>query len=179
MLTVPSFWMTYFAVDDVARTTSLAQKLGGRVELEEDGALGRIALIRDPLGAGFTCYEGDQPSALEARRDSGHWMGSDLFVSDFAAIEDFYRKLMRWQLAPASSNHEWAAYSESGERVCTIHQGTVEEKGEKEYWSVSFRASDLATVSRSIANLGGLVLHQDDLTVLAYDDQGAYFRLVA
>jgi len=45
---MPSFWMSYVHVDDLEKIVRLAD-----------------ALIRDPAGAGFTCYEGEDPGDRE------------------------------------------------------------------------------------------------------------------
>ncbi|MEM8878817.1 MAG: VOC family protein, partial [Pseudomonadota bacterium] len=61
---LPSFWMSYIQVDDAAAIVDLARQLGGKVEVGPipygEGAL--VALIRDPLGAGFTVYQGSDLS---------------------------------------------------------------------------------------------------------------------
>ena len=58
---MPHFWMNYIKVENLERITALAQALNGKIELtNEEFYGGRIALIRDPMGAGFTVYEGNQ-----------------------------------------------------------------------------------------------------------------------
>ena len=52
---VPSFWMTYFAVDDCDATVSKAQSLGARVQMPGmDIEQGRFAVLTDPQGAAFS-----------------------------------------------------------------------------------------------------------------------------
>lgn len=48
----PSYWMPYFAVTDVDEATTLADGLGGEtVTAPHDTSAGRLAVLRDPLGA--------------------------------------------------------------------------------------------------------------------------------
>lgn len=61
---MPSFWMKYIAVSDVKAVAEKAKELGGKVELEENSFGGKVTLIRDPSGAGFTCYKGEHPVVL-------------------------------------------------------------------------------------------------------------------
>ncbi|GAA2228667.1 MULTISPECIES: VOC family protein [Kitasatospora] len=50
----PSFWNTYFSVADTDRCCSRVVELGGRVEVEPfDTPYGRVAVVRDDLGAAF------------------------------------------------------------------------------------------------------------------------------
>jgi len=55
----PSYWMPYFAVGDCDAAAALADGLGGEVcEAPHDTAGGRLAVIRDPLGALFYIVSG-------------------------------------------------------------------------------------------------------------------------
>ncbi|MFI6294329.1 VOC family protein [Nonomuraea sp. NPDC050790] len=52
---IPEHWMTYFAVEDVEATASLAERLGGTVgHGPVDSPQGRLAIIGDPSGIPFT-----------------------------------------------------------------------------------------------------------------------------
>jgi uncharacterized protein len=52
--TVPSYWLTYFAVDDVDASQSKAQGMGANVILPAfDSPVGRFAILSDPSGAAF------------------------------------------------------------------------------------------------------------------------------
>ena len=69
---MPSFWMSYIAVDDVEAAVKTAGEMGGKVELGPAPFVGggEYALIRDPLGAGFTVYNG---TALEGAPSCNGW----------------------------------------------------------------------------------------------------------
>ena len=64
-----SFWMSYVALENIVETVGEARCLGGKVEMGPIPFSERasIALIRDPLGAGFTVYEGDRLEAQPCR----------------------------------------------------------------------------------------------------------------
>jgi len=50
----PSHWMPYFATADVDAAAALADTLGGEVAgAPHDSGAGRLAVLRDPLGALF------------------------------------------------------------------------------------------------------------------------------
>jgi predicted enzyme related to lactoylglutathione lyase len=51
---LPSYWLTYFAVDDVDKTAAHAQELGGTLTRQPgDSPYGRLAGIQDPQGGRF------------------------------------------------------------------------------------------------------------------------------
>jgi uncharacterized protein len=52
---IPSMWAPYIATDDVDATVSKAQELGGSTVIEamDIPAVGRIAVVKDPVGAVF------------------------------------------------------------------------------------------------------------------------------
>jgi predicted enzyme related to lactoylglutathione lyase len=55
---VPSYWLAYFAVDDVASTCARVPELGGTViEPTHDIEEGRFAVLGDPAGAVFAVFE--------------------------------------------------------------------------------------------------------------------------
>jgi predicted enzyme related to lactoylglutathione lyase len=99
---LPSFWMGYIEVGDADAAVASALENGGKVELGpvpfQDGA--RIALIRDPLGAGFTVIEN---SGLPVRSDNaleGSMIWNALYVSDAARVISFYEHLFGWRFKP-------------------------------------------------------------------------------
>lgn len=172
---MPSFWMSYIAVDNVDEVAAKAKHLGAKVELKETNAIGKIALIRDPLGAGFTCYEGEQASACGVA--AGQWSGSELYISDITKVQHFYSELFRWDIQRIDESEDFSVCNSSGVRVATIHEADTASKGDKEYWAVIFRVNDLNTAATAITRAGGEVLTQDAHQIGAYDDQGAYFIL--
>lgn len=172
---MPSFWMTYIAVDDVAATVEQAQSLGGKVELgpEEFPGGGRYALIRDPLGAGFTVLEGE--AGTEASSAPGARAGHALFVSDASAIIPFYEALFGWSFGAASEG-VCGVYRD---RELLFHCHEVPDpaiRGKEEFWAVLFSAHGSAS---AITKHGGGLMTDLDLpegpAVLAHDPDGAAF----
>lgn len=177
-MNMPSFWMSYMAVDSAADTATQAQALGGKVELGpvpfQDG--GEFALIRDPLGAGFTVV--DNPLAPGASHGPGARVGHALFVSDVSAITAFYSKLFGWEfLKPANGVYP---VHHHGKRLFHCHEiPDPELRGKKQYWSVLFSCED---AREAIETCGGSVLASFDLpegvVTLAEDPQRAVFMTV-
>jgi len=56
---VPPSWLSYFTVSSVDATVAATESAGGLVGPVLDVPAGRIAVLRDPQGAGFGVFEGD------------------------------------------------------------------------------------------------------------------------
>ena len=52
--------------------------------------LGKVALIRDPQGSGFTVYEGDQLTHTRTLNEPGTLIWNELHVSNAAKVIPFY-----------------------------------------------------------------------------------------
>ncbi|MEM9122970.1 MAG: VOC family protein [Pseudomonadota bacterium] len=182
---LPSFWMPYFQVDDLDRACESGVQGGGKLELgPTDWSKGdRIALLRDPLGAGFTLYEGKGLTADWASRrlSQANGLGCALYVSDPAAVTVFYEHVLGWQISGASAlDGSLVASSRAGDPVAHIVPLTDALRGGYEFWGVHFPVEDLATATRAIKAAGGSIDYQDaegPLT-LAKDLDGAAFFLV-
>ncbi len=172
---LPSFWMSYIGVRDADAAVETATALGGKVEvgpLPFDGG-GRFALIRDPLGAGFTIYEGD---ALEGR---GNRLGHTLVVSDAAAVMPFYTALFDWRFG---EDRGGTRMIEAGGRTpAHLHEIPDERvRGKEQFWAVLFQGARGSTAR--LPELGGSV--ETELTlpegaaVMARDPDQAAFLLL-
>lgn len=102
---MPSFWMSYIQVDDVAITVEKAQALGAKVEVSPQVTPmgGNLALVRDPAGAGFTVYQSDNALPYQAQQWHGGRVLYELNVSDLSAVEPFYRELLDWRFINVGS----------------------------------------------------------------------------
>lgn len=177
---MPSFWMSYIAVDDVAQTVARATELGGKVEVGPtpfDGG-GQFALIRDPLGAGFTVYEG---TALDgALTGAGGRLGHELFVSDASAVIPFYTGLFGWQISAAQG--EGHAISHAGRIIAYLHEVPDPAiRGKEQYWAIVFdtAGAPLEAFAQRVTQAGGQAVAQVELpdgpAMILRDPDGAAF----
>jgi predicted enzyme related to lactoylglutathione lyase len=60
---VPSYWLAYFAVENIEAATEKAKSLGASamVEVMEAGDAGRFSVLGDPMGAAFAIIQLNQP----------------------------------------------------------------------------------------------------------------------
>ncbi|NQZ42854.1 MAG: VOC family protein [Flavobacteriaceae bacterium] len=177
-MNMPSFWMSYVEVESVTASVALAKDAGGIVELVElDNPVGKIALIRDPLGAGFTIYEGNQlqsrytdsPSAL---------VWNALFISDIAKVKPFYETLFSWSIEPTALTGEFDILDIRHQRIGSVYEVANRIKGKYEYWGVYFASNDLPKLKKAVLANGGSVVYEDGSTKVYSDPFGAFFHIL-
>ncbi|WP_420604123.1 VOC family protein [Flagellimonas sp.] len=173
---MPSFWMPYIQVTSVAATVSKAQAMGGKVELTEStGDFGSIALIRDPSGAGFTVYDGNQLNGRTLDEENT-MVWNELYVSDEGLVLEFYTHLFDWTIEE-TENKRFLVYNSQGQNITAIQQVDNEIKGKHEYWSVFFKVADInATIAKAL-EFGGKLIYQDNHSALLADSFDAMFQI--
>ncbi len=179
-INTPPFWMSYIAVPDVSAVVETARTLGGRVELEERGAFGEVALIRDPSGAGFTCHQDQWTRAPRDATRPGSWVWTELFVSELARVRRFYETLFGWRISELGGDRH-AIVNGRGETIATIQVASNDVKGPEEFWAVYFAVDELDAAARAVEEVGGQTIYKhvnaEGVHLLARDDQGAAFFL--
>jgi len=96
---MPHFWMSYFQVESTPKAVEIAESLGAKIELTTDFNNGKIALIRDPQGAGFTVYDGYELH-FPINQTNGTIINTELHVSNIQNVIPFYKALFNWNLTP-------------------------------------------------------------------------------
>ena len=183
---MPSFWMSYIQADDIDRVVERARELGGKVEFgpQDFGAGAAIALIRDPLGAGFTVYQGEDLSPRQDNAHPGHLAWNVLHVSDASAVAGFYERLFDWQILPdPSAENSYSIRNAIGAPISAIYVQSDVERGGYQYWGVFFAVRDLDEAKARLSELGGTVLSEETTAtgrvLAAQDGDGAAFFLIA
>lgn len=181
---MPSFWMSYIQVNDINSITQAAEKNGAKIELSPQAAPGggQVALIRDPAGAGFTCYEGEGFGDDSFTDTPSQMAWNELFVSDLSKVESFYSTVFNWTISPSSDKNRHDIFSSSGDKIAGLSVVSNELKGDKEYWGVYFGVENLQLAAEKISGLGGSIVVEEKLrgrqTILVYDNQDAALYLI-
>ena len=176
-MNMPSFWMSYIQVENIDKTIENAKKLGGIIELvDKDQPIGKVALIRDPLGAGFTVYEG---TFLNARYENqiNALVWNELFVSDFSKVKSFYQGLFNWSFKTVESNRYLIQVNNS-DTIGAVQEVSNAVKGEKEYWGVFFGVDSLDKVKQRVIDNGGKLIYEDPSITALADPFDAFFHIV-
>lgn len=181
---MPCFWMSYIRVEDINETVRTAEKCGAIIEVHPEAAPsgGLVALIRDPAGAGFTCYQGDDLGGKSERAHESTMVWNELHVSSLEKVESFYTQVFNWNISPTDDEGRYDIHTTSGHLVGGIRVYGNDIKGDKEYWGVFFSVANLRKTTEEIKREGGRVIVQQTIagetTALAYDSQGAAFFLL-
>ncbi len=178
-MNMPSFWMSYIQVNSVEETVDLARALGGIVELVDlEASIGKIALIRDPLGAGFTVYEGDRLN-VRTKDTLNTLVWNELFISDLSKVKDFYEGIFQWTIDVNNATYQHFIYDTSGDQVGAISEVSDIIRGKYQYWGVYFAVNDIQEAKQKALDNGGSVVYEDENMTIIADSYGAFFHLVA
>jgi len=183
---MPSFWMSYIQVDRLDEIVVLAEQHGAKIEIKPQPAPGGgvIALIRDPAGAGFTCYEGEGLGSTDEDGHLGRVVWNELHVSDLETVESFYTSVFGWRIQATGVPNRYDIFpsTDDTEPMAGIQVTNNDIKGDKEYWGVYFSVDNFANAETNINQSGGQVVAEQALgtrpALLAYDPQGAAFYIV-
>ncbi len=182
---MPSFWMSTIQVNNLEESVRVAAQHGAKVEVRPQSAPGggMIALIRDPAGAGFTCYEGEDLGGKNHADNPGHMVWNELHISTLAKVESFYTRVFGWRIESADTPDRYHLFASSADSrpIAGIQITSNDKKGDKEYWGVYFSVSSLSDAVKNIEKGGGQVVEQslgNRQAILAWDPQGAAFYVV-
>ncbi|MEM9317601.1 MAG: VOC family protein [Pseudomonadota bacterium] len=176
---MPSFWMSYVATGDLDGTVAKAMAQDGAIlEVAPQAFNGdaRIALIRDPAGAGFTLYEG--PDIASPTGAAGQVMGRYHHSKDIQLIAAFYGDLFGWRFVPRATT-PWPVYDivhPGGAVIAQAEEVPPDVRGKFSYWMPSFGVASLEQAQAALAERGGTALSALGRTrALVADRQGAHF----
>ncbi|PIA77387.1 hypothetical protein BFR04_08025 [Gaetbulibacter sp. 4G1] len=172
---MPHFWMTYIKVANLDVTIDKAKQLGGIIELSyEMNGFGKVALIRDPQGAGFTIYEGDKLKNTRTKNIKNTLIWNELHVSDVTKIIPFYQEIFNWQIVQ-NQNEIYEVLNNEGEYIADIMEIQNQYKGKYEYWVCMFGVENLATSKKLILENGGSLINQENNRMLFTDNSKEAF----
>jgi len=174
---MPSFWMSYIQVSDRDKTVTKAKEFGGIVELTQDvPGLGKVALIRDPSGAGFTVYEGNKLNS-RTKSTSNTMVWNELFVEDVSLVIDFYKALFGWDIKEESPG-QYSVFNKN-KKIAAIQELDESLRSKYQYWGVFFACPDRQMAKKHILAKGGQVLFEENNVSAFTDFSGeAFFYLI-
>ena len=177
-MSMPHFWMTYIQVDDADSIVLKARALGGVIEADEViQDFGRIALIRDPQGAGFTIYEGDRLECTRTVNQANTLIWNELHVSSIQSIIPFYEGVFNWNFVKKGQDC-WEMHHDQNVYIADAREIANKYKGKYEYWICTFGVHSLETTRTKILALGGSLVQDDGKRILFADHSGQAFFYV-
>ncbi len=178
---LPSFWMSYVSVEDIDATVASARRHAGaiiEVEPQPFNDNARIALIRDPSGAGFTVYEG--PDISDSTPVNGFVVDRYLHVADVSLIDSFYSDLFGWRFE-RTTDKLWQVFKivdRGGQPVAWVEEVPESIRGTFNYWMPCFSVLSSTNVLAALADHAGKPFSSltEGRTMVA-DRQGAHFMI--
>ena len=178
-INMPSFWMSYIQVDQLDAVVHQAGTHEGviiEVAPEDFGEDARIALERDPSGAGFTLYEG--ADLAPPSQQIGAVTTRYHYVDDVGKIEPFYRDLFGWEFVP-NKQQPWPVFDilhRDGSIVGQAEEVPETIRGSFRYWMPGFLVGSVeVTVNQLNARGGGSSAVLTQGRQIVCDQQGAHF----
>lgn len=178
---MPSFWMSYLAVDDIEAVVARAKTIEGSIIDVEPTPFGdgMMALIRDPLGAGFTCYDGPSINAKTDGSIYGRMVWNELITSSIPAVSEFYQKVLGLSLIPddSFSGKRVKVLNPEGEEIAGIQEVDEALRSKKVYWVPFFSVDSFAEFNSRVEAAGGQPISGGSFggSALYYDNQEAGF----
>jgi len=171
---MPHFWMSYFQVDSTEDTVEVAKSLKGKIEVDSTQFYnGKIALIRDPQGAGFTIYDGDG-LYFDNDKVKGSFIKTELHVSNIKNILPFYSSIFNWNIT-ISDAQVYKVSIEGNENMISIMEVDNLQKGSYEYWVTTILVKNINQTTKLIQDHGGSLIAQEEYRNLMSDNSGEAF----
>ncbi|MFI1967193.1 VOC family protein [Streptomyces pathocidini] len=188
-----SAWMIYFNTADVDATTRAVESGGGTVRVAPKGVgdVGRMAQFTDPQGGQFAAFQPGGMTGMEAADEPGTLTWVELYTTDSAAAQAFYRSVFDWQtqdmqLPGGPDTYTLLTPSGLGEERMQggLMQLTAEHlalTGGRAYWHPVFGSTDTdATLAKVTENGGSVQMGPEDAEgvgrlAVAVDPFGADF----
>lgn len=177
-IAMPHFWMSYFQVNNTEKTVALAKELNAKVEVNPTEFYnGHIALIRDPQGAGFTIYDG-QDLSFSTLSKHGVISKTELHVSNVKNVLSFYSALFDWKIIEGKYKNEYVVASQNNDSNIVIKRFENKLKGKYEYWVTTILVDNLVTTAqRAIENGGSIISKEEQRILIADNSEEAFFYI--
>ena len=141
-INMPAFWMSHIYVEDVEAVVAAAkQHPQAKIELIGDiDEHSKFALIRDPNGAGFTVYQGEN---LQGKYSEGHGRLTNnvLHIGDLQLVNDFYSAVFGWSFEPIQSGY-YQIRNRQNIAIGEVEILSYEITGKLQYWMPVFAIDD-------------------------------------
>lgn len=182
---MPPFWMSYLAVNDIEAVVARAKAIEGVVVDVEPTPFGEgtMALIRDPLGAGFTCYDGPDIDAKGDGSEIGRMVWNELITDSIPAVAFFYCDVLGFDVVRDDEfdGDRVKLINGEGEEIAGIQAVDESIRSKKVYWMPFFSADTLSDFMPRLEKAGGELISRTDFgdydSAICYDSTGAAFGI--
>ncbi len=182
-MNMPSFWMSYIHVEDVDKTVAKARNHKDviiEIEPQAFNSDARIALVRDPSGAGFTVYQGPDISSFQG--GLGQVAMRYHHVPTIKLITEFYHDLFAWTFHKVTDK-PWPIYDikhSDGSIIAQAEEVPESIRGQYRYWMPCFTVGSLKEIRDKLETLDAEITSElSNDRILVADRQGGHFMISA
>jgi predicted enzyme related to lactoylglutathione lyase len=166
---LPTAWGTYVQVGDADATVAAATAAGGSVVMERFDSLdgGRMALIRDPVGAVVGVWQHGAHRGARLVNEPGAWAMSVLLTDEPDPAKAFYGAVFGWEAEPFALGDAEATLWRlpgyvGGEESQPVPRDVVgvmaPASGRPSGWVVGFWVDDADATAAAARDLGGTII---------------------
>jgi predicted enzyme related to lactoylglutathione lyase len=158
------WWQVYFATSDCDATVKRAADAGGVIVAPSSDVMdqGRMALVRDPVGAQFGLWEGRLHTGCQVVNEHGALLRNDLVTPDPEPARAFYAAVFDFTLDRNPLLPDWDfsfLRRPDGHEIGGI---TGDQGAPRSSWSTLFQVADVdEVVERAVAGGGGATTPKD------------------
>lgn len=185
---IPSYWLTYIAVDDVDACAMKAQELGAKIIAGPHNVMdaGRMLMLKDPAGATVALWQGKEHIGCKrpCELNTPYW--HEMATRDSETSRHFYCELLGWQseIKPMEGM-DYTLFLVAGKPVAGMLQMTDEwPQDVPPHWMIYFAVDNCDSYVKKVASLGGQVcVPATDIPDVGRfsvicDPQGAVFSII-
>lgn len=185
MAGMPSFWQTYFNVENADACVERVKAAGGTVMSGPDDVFdsGRMLVCQDPQGGVFMLWQAKQHIGMGLKSEPGSVAWVELMTSDQSGAFDFYEKVLgaKRQVERTPTGMDYGMLGVDGQPVAGVMSRP--DQNIPTHWGVYFEVASVdAAVAKSDSLGGGRMFEKMDIDFAwvagLKDPQGAYFALM-
>jgi uncharacterized protein len=176
-------WTAYVSVEDVDASALLVRELGGAVLRDPLDLLdaGRVAAVRDPLGAILSLWQPRAHAGAEVIDDIGALSWHELVTPNVERAKSFYGALLGWEYRAGPSRR--TTIINAGSRIATMREASEPEGASASSWISYFGVVSARDAQHTAElNRGRTMTAAADSpigrTALLADRQGATFAVL-
>jgi len=177
------FWNVYLATPDCDRTAERAREAGGTLLTEPSDVMdqGRLAIVRDPVGAQFGLWQGRAHIGCGVVNEPGALVRNDLITADPEPARQFYAQVFDFTL---DRNEDMPGFDFTFLRRPDGHEigGIMGVPGAPSAWNTTFEVAGTDEAVRRAIDAGGTSPGAEDFVygriATVTDPFGAEFSII-
>ena len=183
----PPCWTSYVMVDDLEKSVTRHQELGGAVHMGPYDVMdkGRMAALADPGGAGFCIWQAGTHHGMGKKGEPGAVCWFELMARDVDQSGDFYTELFGWDKETHQMPMPYTVFKADDKEIAGMMNMDHIPEEIPPHWLIYFSVTDTDAIVASAKELGANVVAEPmdiqevgRLAVMA-DPQGAVFAVIA